>query len=450
MWKGVGFAVSLSVAASVTTGCGGHAISAVPSAAHVRAHRTTSLTLPNYVIVMVQENRTVDNLFQKQPGVDTQSFGIDSHGNQIPLTKIRLQSPIDCDHSHHALVVDVTQGFDVPSCGLNAPPDAAFSYVRPADITQYTALASQYAFADEVLQSNEGPSLPAHIYLVAATSQNPGSNWNLADAFGSRIDGLGDSHPSGCDAKPGKRDLQVDMTTPFPGVEGNPIFPCINPLTIFNELDSAQISWKYYTPNVDGRWTAPYMIQSLFDNDKANVITPETTVLSDIQNGQLAHVSYVIPSCNNSDHSGCGNGGPKWVASVVNALGTSSYWNQCAVIVVWDDWGGWYDHVPLRHPASNSVDPYEYGLRVPLIAIGPYARSNYVDHTQRDFAAIPHFIEDVYGLASLGQLDAQTDDLFSLFTFSGKPRKFTPIPTGDVTIKSLINRPPDRSPIDSE
>jgi phospholipase C len=450
MWKCVGFGVSLSVFASVATGCGGQGVASMPSAASARAHRSTTLTLPKYVIVMVQENRTVDNLFQKQPGVDTQNYGIDSHGNQIPLTKIHLQSPIDCDHSHHAFVVDVTQGFDVPSCGKLAPPDAAFSYVKPSDITQYTALATQYAFADEVLQSNEGPSLPAHIYLIAATSQNPGSNWNLADAFGSRAEGPGDSKPSGCDANPGKRDLQVDMTTPFPGVEGNPIFPCINPLTIFNELDSAQISWKYYTPNVDGRWTAPYIIQSLFDNDKANVITPETTVLSDIQNGQLAQVSYVIPSCNNSDHSGCGNGGPKWVASVVNALGASSYWNQCAVIVVWDDWGGWFDHVAFRHPGSNSVDPYEYGLRVPLIAIGPYARSNYVDHTQRDFAAIPHFVEDVYGLASLGQLDAQTDDLFSMFTFSGKPRKFTPIPTGNVTIKSLIDRPPDRSPIDSE
>jgi phospholipase C len=450
MWKSVRFALVCCALAAIAAGCGGHIAASPPTGASVRAHRPARNTLPNYVIVMVQENRTVDNLFQKQPGADTQNYGIDSHNNKIPLTKIPLQSPIDCDHSHHAFVVDVTQGFDIPYCGANAPPDAAFSYVRPSDVTQYRALASQYAFADEVMQSNEGPSLPAHIYLIAATTGSPGSNWNLADAFGSRADSLGDSHPSGCDAKPGKRDLQIDMTSAFPGVEGNPIFPCITPLTILDELDSAHISWKYYTPNVDGRWTAPYMIQSLYVNDKANVITPETTVLSDIQNGNLAQVSYVIPSCNNSDHSGCGNGGPKWVASVVNALGASQYWSQCAIIVVWDDWGGWYDHVALRHPASNPVDPYEYGLRVPLIAIGPYARSNFVDHTPRDFAAIPHFIEDVYGLASLGQLDAQTDDLFTMFTFGGSPRKFTPIPTGNVTIKSLIARPPDPSPIDSE
>jgi phospholipase C len=244
---------------------------------------------------------------------------------------------------------------------------------------------------------------------------------------------------------------QIDMTSTFPGNEGNPIFPCIDPLTIFNELDSVHISWKYYTPSVNSIWTAPYAVKSLYDNDKAKVIVPETTVLSDIQNGRLSKVSFVIPSGNNSDHPSHGaNGGPTWVASIVNAVGASQYWNQCAIIVVWDDWGGWFDHVAFRHPASNPVDPYEYGLRVPLIAIGPFAKSNFVDHTQRDFAAVPHFIEDVYGLSSLGQLDSQTDDLFTLFNFSGEPRKFTRIPTGDVTIKSLISRPPDLTPVDSE
>ena len=134
----------------------------------------------------------------------------------------------------------------------------------------------------------------------------------------------------------------------------------------------------------------------------------------------------------------------------MNALGTSQYWNQCAIIIVWDDWGGWYDHVSFRHPLGNPVDPYEYGFRVPLIAIGPFAKSNWVDHTPRDFAAIPHFIEDVYGLPSLGQLDAQTDDLFSMFNFGAKARKYTWVPTGAVTIKSLISLPPDPTPIDSE
>jgi phospholipase C len=442
MHKSFHFALYASAIVALAGGCSGsHAIPGLPSkvASQVRQDK---FNMPRYVIVMVQENRTVDNLFQTQPGVDTQNFGIDSHNNRIPLTQINLGASFTCKHTHAAFVTEVTAGFDLADCGAKAPPDAAFSYVNPANITQYTALASQYAFADHVLQSNEGPSLPAHLYLIAATSGTPGSHFNIAENDGS---------PAGCNAPSGTRVATIDMTSSFPGIENNPIFPCINPLTIFNELDNAGISWKYYTPSVNSIWTAPYAVQSLYQNDRSNVIVPETTILSDIQQNRLASVSYVIPSNKDSDHPGQGTGGPTWVASVVNALGNSRYWDQCAIIVVWDDWGGWYDHVGYTHPPSSPSDPYEYGLRVPLIAIGPFAKSNFVDHTPRDFSAIPHFIEDVYGLDTLNALDTQTDDLFSLFNFQhGHARIFTPIPTGNVTIKSLINRAPDPTPIDSD
>ena len=442
MSRSVKFAL-FALATIALAGCsGGHATPGLPAVPASQVRRDDKSQMPRYVIVMVQENRTVDNLFQTQPGVDTQSFGFDSHNNRIPLTQINLGAPFSCQHTHASFVTEVTAGFDLATCGAKAPPDAAFSYVNPSNITQYTALASQYAFADHVFQSNEGPSLPAHLYLIAATSGTPGSHFNISENDGS---------PAGCNAPTGTTVATIDMTSSFPGIENNPIFPCINPLTIFNELDSARISWKYYTPSVNSVWTAPYAVQSLYQNDRSNVIVPETTILSDIQQSRLAQVSYVIPSNKDSDHPGQGSGGPTWVASVVNALGNSRYWDECAVIVVWDDWGGWYDHVAFTHPSSNPSDPYEYGLRVPLIAIGPFAKSNFVDHTPRDFSAIPHFIEDVYGLQSLNALDSQTDDLFNLFNFQhGHARTFTPIPTGNVTIKSLINRKPDPTPIDSD
>ena len=436
-----------SALAAIAAGCGAHqpAVPAIaPKPASIALQAPASL--PKYVIVMIQENRTVDNLFQTQPGVDTQSYGFDSRGRRVPLVQRSLGWSFDCSHSHASFVTEVTQGFDLESCGANAPADAAFSYVSPDDITQYTQLASQYAFADHVLQSNEGPSFPAHLYLIAATSGTPGSNWSIAEN-----DITNPPTPAGCNASFDKTVKMIDMTSIFPGDEGNPSFPCVNPPTIFNELDDAHISWKYYTPSVDSIWTAPYAVQSLYFGDRTKVIVPETQVLSDIQNGHLAQVTYIIPSAYDSDHPGKNNvGGPTWVASVVNAVGSSRYWNQCAIIVVWDDWGGWYDHIAYRHPVGNLLDPYEYGLRVPLIAIGPYARPGYVSHVQRDFSAVPHFIEDVYGLPSLGALDAQTDDLFGLFNFNGHARTFSPIDTGKVTIKSLINRPPDTSPVDSD
>lgn len=452
MLRNIHIAFALCAFAAIASGCGAvHSLHVMPGRPSSHARRKP-LVLPQYVIVMVQENRSVDNLFQTQPGVDTQNFGMDSNHHRVPLTQIPLGAPWDCNHSHTAFVNEVTEGFDKSNCGKNAPREIAFSYVNPSDITQYTTLATQYAFADHVLQSNEGPTFPAHVYLIAATSVTPGLRWNISENDGRHTNVAQDNgHPVGCDSPVGRSDTTIDMTSKFPGHEDNQTYPCIDPLTIFDELDSAQISWKYYTSTLDSLGDAPLAIQSLYLNDKAKIIVPETTVLSDIENGNLAQVSYVMPSGKNSDHPGNGNvGGPKWVASVVNALGASKYWNQCAIIVVWDDWGGWFDHYAYRHPLSNPDDPYEYGLRVPLLAIGPFAKANWVDHTDRDFAAIPHFIEDVYGLPSLGALDAQTDDLFSMFDFNGTERKFTRIPTGKVTIKSLIDRAPDLTPIDSE
>ena len=429
-------------------GCG-HSPAAIPTASSIQTQRK-AVNLPKYVIVMIQENRSVDNLFQTQPGVDTQNFGFDSHHNRIPLTMVDLNAQFDCDHAHVSFVRDVQVGFDTEPCGTGAPPDAAYSYVNPSQITQYTALATQYAFADEVLQDNQGPSFPAHIYLIAGTSGSPGTNLNISEESGKlAVDGP-PHRPSGCDAPPGSHDVTMDMTSTFPGKSGKQIFPCLTAMTILDELDGAHVSWKYYTSNLDGPWTSPYAIKSLYTNDRSKVIAPETKVLSDIQNGKLAQVSFVTPNSKNSDHPKAGKGGPTWVASVINALGTSQYWGQCAIIVVWDDWGGFYDHVNFRFPVDRPNDPYEYGFRVPLLAIGPFAKPGFVDHTQRDFAAIPHFIEDVYGLPSLGQLDAQTDDLFSMFNFGSQPRKYKWIPTGDVTIKSIIDSPPDPVAIDSE
>ena len=86
-------------------------------------------------------------------------------------------------------------------------------------------------------------------------------------------------------------------------------------------------------------------------------------ILTDISSGQLSAVSWVIPQGEESDHPSSNDGtGPSWVSSVVNAIGASSYWSNTAIIIAWDDWGGWYDHV-----APNIINQYEYGFRVPMI-----------------------------------------------------------------------------------
>ena len=114
--------------------------------------------------------------------------------------------------------------------------------------------------------------------------------------------------------------------------------------------------------------------------------------------------------------------GPSWVATVVNKIGLSQYWNSTAIFVVWDDWGGWYD--PMPPPQYNS---YELGFRVPLIVISPYAKRRYISTQQHEFGSILKFAEENLGLPSLGTTDVRADDLADCFNFNRARRKFVPI-----------------------
>jgi len=143
-------------------------------------------------------------------------------------------------------------------------------------------------------------------------------------------------------------------------------------------------------------------------------------VLTDIANGQLAAVSWVVPSGRTSDHPALSDGsGPSWVASIVNAIGNSPYWSNTVIFITWDDWGGWYDHV-----APSVINSYEYGFRVPLIVVSPFAKPGHVSHVTHDFGSILKFIEEVYGLPSLGYADAAADDLSDCFDFNQTPLTF--------------------------
>ena len=120
--------------------------------------------------------------------------------------------------------------------------------------------------------------------------------------------------------------------------------------------------------------------------------------------------------------------GPSWVASVVNAIGESSYWDSTAIVIVWDDWGGFYDHEP-----PPFFDRWGgLGFRVPMIVVSPYARAgtssqSYITHTQYEFGSILKFIESVWGLGQLGTTDTRANSIVDSFDFSQQPRAFVPI-----------------------
>jgi phospholipase C len=206
--------------------------------------------------------------------------------------------------------------------------------------------------------------------------------------------------------------------------------------TILSELTAARFSWRYYTNALDDLWSGPTADAACWaarDSCWSNIIAPSETVLADIASHRLANIAFVNPEHATSDHPGFmsnAQSGQNWVASIVNAIGNDPYyWSNTTILLTWDDWGGWYDHVPPPRPPFNG-DPYEYGFRVPLVVVSPYVTPGQVDHTTRNsYGSILRYIETTFRLQSLGQVDAPslTDDLTSLFNYRAKPRSFQPM-----------------------
>jgi phospholipase C len=116
--------------------------------------------------------------------------------------------------------------------------------------------------------------------------------------------------------------------------------------------------------------------------------------------------------------------GPQWVGDVVDAVGKSKYWKSTAIIVVWDDWGGFYDNVPPKQ-----LDYVGLGIRVPCLIVSPYVKRGYVSHTPYEYGSILKFLEQTFGLASLNTTDVRANSLEDSFNFAQKPRRFERIPT---------------------
>jgi phospholipase C len=218
-------------------------------------------------------------------------------------------------------------------------------------------------------------------------------------------------------------------------------YPCYEHPTLTDLLEAANITWRYYAPSAGSIWTAPNAIEHMCGPNAPppnatactgsdwtnNVVLASTqnhtTVLKDIANGQLATVSWVIPDGLGSDHAGSNDGtGPSWVASIVNAVGNSQYWSNTAIFITWDDWGGWYDHV-----APKILNSYEYGFRVPMIVVSPYAKAAYISKVPHDFGSILKFIEETFNLPSLGYADVPADNLSDCFNLTQTPISFQTI-----------------------
>jgi phospholipase C len=411
----------------------------------------------NHIVIVVQENRTPDNLFGSnptfEPGVDIASSGKTSTGAPVPLAPAPLASWWDVLHSHKAFKQAYNSGgmngFNLESTSQPAsctpPGTPQYKYVdnSTGTVQPYFDLAKSYAWANRMFQTNEGPSFPAHQFIIGGTSApTPESAFFAAEQA---------SNNAGCIAP--SRSL-VALINPL-GQENSYIYTCFEHGTLTDLLDAAGLTWKYYTPTLTNGWNAPIAIRHICQPQTVNGVLACTgsdytsddinqppQVLTDIHNCQLASVAWVVPALAYSDHAaGTGNGGPAWVASIVNAIGTQptcangeTYWNDTAILITWDDWGGWYDHVPPPKVITDGTSwgsGYVYGFRVPLLVVSAFTNAGQVSDSVHDFGSLLRFVEANFRLGLIGNgtyADAYADDLMEFFPRK-TPRTFAAIQT---------------------
>lgn len=453
-------------------------------------------TVPHFqhIVLIIQENRTPDNLFGAgsshpicghedafETGVDIQDGGYPEGGlTPLCLTSTNLQVCWDIDHSHEAwntqADIDPRQSssshgrsvHEFGGCGNTPPPNCPqYTFVQKSDVQPYFDIATNYGFANYMFATNQGPSFPAHQFLISGTSAPtpPG------DASGYYLDFVADNgggfEGNGCEYQ---NSINYPEWVDFTGFKLNPqppVGPCYDHPTLIDLLDN-HVSWRYYSPEPGAYWTAVDAIQHLCHTPNTpqgySCNTPDWVVnnmsfesngngapiLTDILTCQLQQVSWVVPDERWSDHASLMDigAGPSYVADIVDAIGNNpsncvdringvnyGYWQDTAIFIVWDDWGGFYDHVaPQVFRAGDGRGDCESpglwgcgnvrGFRVPLLVVSAYTPAGYVSGActnncpqnvapyVHDFGSMLRFTELNFGLpqiAPVGHLDEYAD-----------------------------------------
>lgn len=365
-----------------------------------------------HIVFIVKENRGFDSMFGTFPGADGATTGTLSTGQVIPLGPAGDRLFHDLSHDWNGAVESIDHGrmdmFDVygqgsQACTINGYVQCFTQQTQP-DIPNYWSYAQNFVLADHMFESMTGPSFPEHVYTVAAQAGGMASV--------TQVNGHPDTLP-GCDADPGVTVQVVDNA-------GNVTnqYPCFDFATVVDSLNNAGISWKYYTPP-EIIWNGLLAINHVRHSPQwtTNVV-PTDQFVTDVQDGQLPAVSWLVVSTAQSDHpasSICY--GENWTVDQLNALmQQSAEWNSTAVFLTWDEFGGFYDHLP-----PPRLDEYGLGERVPLLIISPFALKGHISHTVYEFSSFLKFVEERYSLPTLTSRDAAANDMLDSFDFTQPP-----------------------------
>ncbi|MGA8492261.1 MAG: alkaline phosphatase family protein [Terriglobales bacterium] len=370
------------------------------------------ITKIQHVVFIIKENRSFDHYFGQFPGADGATTGKISTGQTIPLWRSPDITPHDQDHTRQGFLNLVDGGkmdrFDLIHKTNENGEFMSYVQMTPADIPNYWTYAQKFVLADHMFASMDGASFPNHLYTIAA---------NGAGTLEIPTGGDGGKGSWGCDA--GSK-----VTVPVMAGNGaiSNVFPCFDIQTMADTLNNKGVSWKYYAPPEGDRG----YVMSTYDainhirnsgQWETNVVPP-TQFAIDAQNGQLPAVSWIVAGAESEHPPASTCDGENWSVEQINAImqGPIDQWNSTVVFLVWDDWGGFYDHV---YPPTK--DRFGLGIRVPAVIISPYAIAGKVSHTFYEFSSVLKFMEEAFGLPPLTKRDANANDMTDSFNFNQTP-----------------------------
>jgi phospholipase C len=409
-----------------------------------------------HVVFLIKENRTFDEMFGRFPGARGATraplYGTCPPAGPSCKYVSLVRAPdraTDVGHTFLSGLVAIDggrmDGFSRLWIGTGSNPGVKyhmFIQERSDQIPAYWAYAKRFELADMFFSPIYGPTGPEHLWSVAGSSAGFTDNEHGGGQVGNdpqprqycddpaeRAPGF----PKGTD-RVSPQIMQMEFgPSPFKvQTLWHQLPACITDskfVTLPQELAAAHVSWKEYRGNND--YVQPLrQVKAVWDNPnlRSHIKTPDR-FLADVRAGTLPTVSWLTPPFGQSDHpptSMCE--GENWTVEMLDALMSHRrLWNQTAVILTWDDFGGFYDHVLPPH-----YDIYGLGPRVPLIVISPWAR-HIVNHDVMSFDSVLNFVEALTGVRRLQDQRpptpgdaADTNNMLGAFNFTRSPSQLIP------------------------
>jgi phospholipase C len=415
------------------------------------------ITKINHVVVIYLENRSFDNMYGEFPGAEGLAQAanapkqISTTGQEYatlpqlagqPWPTTLPNAPFDITQFVPATVVthDLVHKFYHEQYQINGGKMNKFAAISDAQgqtlghyhtaMLPVAAEAAKYTLCDRFFHSAFGSSFLNHQFLIAAAAplfaDAPVALRAVLDANGALLKDA----PVTPDGYAVNTMYSVNSPHPKNTPAANLLPSQTNP-TIGDRLSEKNVSWAWFA----GGWNEaiagtpdrffqyhhqPFVYFANYADGtpaKAAHLKDERDFVKAAADGTLPSVSFVKPIGYNNEHAGYADimTGEKHTVELIDAVRNGPNWNDTAIIITYDENGGWWDHV-----APPTVDRWGPGTRIPAIVISPYAKRGYIDHTPLETASILAFIEARWGLKPLSTHDAKAANLTSAFDFGGR------------------------------